>query len=308
MTLSKCDNEGEVSGEAYAGGIAGRAEAPADILIDESENKGAVYGGTSGGVIGAADAGVKISRCANYAAVSGGQSGGIAGTNSGLISRSRNLGETRAEEEGGGIAGMNVNQTEAYAIITACYNDGKTSGAAAGGITGVNRARVINCYNTGAAETSGGNSGVAGGVAGDNTGEIICVYSAGATSGGGVTGGVVGRNRGRCDTAFWLGNIGVEGVGTRVTGDSFIRSTRLTDKELSGQELITLTGGYELLVKIMNDNDPEANGGAWVYSYFTLSTEPARIAGNGVKRGNVISNGDLENAYIYPQLRELIRQ
>ncbi|MBI4857292.1 MAG: hypothetical protein HY818_11200 [Acetobacterium woodii] len=86
----------------------------------------------------------------------------------------------------GGVVGMNKG------TISNCYNTGyntgTVSGSFIGGVTGLNYGSISNCYNTG---TVSGNARV-GGVTGTNLGIISNCYNTGAVSGNSDVGGVVG--------------------------------------------------------------------------------------------------------------------
>ena len=87
----------------------------------------------------------------------------------------------------GGVVGLNRGSVEN------CYNTGEVSGNSVGGVVGYNGGTVENCYNTG--NISGNTSG---GVVGYNHsgGSVTNSYNTGSVSGNNYVGGVVGGNSG----------------------------------------------------------------------------------------------------------------
>ena len=118
----------------------------------------------------------------------------------------------------GGVAGVNKGK------ITNCFNAGALSGSGdVGGVVGsiYTGAEVTNCYNTG--NVSGADMYV-GGVAGDNKGTITNCYNAGAVSGSDDVGGVAGTNGGAIKNCYYnkelnvVKAIGYGSAGTNVMG------------------------------------------------------------------------------------------
>lgn len=99
----------------------------------------------------------------------------------------------------GGVVGLN------RGTVTNCYNTGRVAGYAtglyAGGVVSYNNGTVTNCYNTGT--VSGGD--YIGGVVGANysTGKVADCYDTGTVSGDRHIGGVVGYNSGSVTNSYY---------------------------------------------------------------------------------------------------------
>ena len=126
---------GAVSADDYAGGIAGWNGGS----ISNCYNTGTVSGSDVGGIAGYNNRG-SISNCYNTGTVSSSSSsaGGIARANYGWISNCYNIGAV----SGGGIAGYNDDDGS----ISNCYNTGAVFGLDAGGIARDNDGSISNCY------------------------------------------------------------------------------------------------------------------------------------------------------------------
>ena len=149
--LNECISEGEVSGGAATGGIAGSMAG----AIEKCINNGPVAGKSSpsaahgvGGIAGNL-AGV-VSDSLNRGKINsvGLFAGGISGVLTGTVSRSGNIGSIIADRAFGGIAGNNEG------TVIHSYNRGNITvptGISAGGITGRNRTSAVvkYCYNYG---------------------------------------------------------------------------------------------------------------------------------------------------------------
>ncbi len=123
-------------------------------------------------------------------------SGVVTDINFGLIDNVSVInGVVVADSSAGGIA--NVNE----GIISSCYNSSEikfigTSSSANvfGGITAINRGKIIASYNVGTIFAESREESETGGIAGSNNGEIIASYNSGEINSFSFAGGIVGRN------------------------------------------------------------------------------------------------------------------
>lgn len=144
--------KGSVSGNRYAGGIAGYNAGK----ITDCENEAEIRGGTYvGGIVGSNSGTVK--NCYNGSSVTGTEYvGGIVGDNTGVISSDINVGKVAASSYLGGVAGRSSGNK---ATLTSCVNAGELSAATAakyvGGVVGDTSATIKNCYNYASVSASG---------------------------------------------------------------------------------------------------------------------------------------------------------
>ena len=156
----------------------------------------------------------------------------------------------------GGITGYNQGST-----ISECYNTGNVSSsvfseylgrytsAETGGIAGISRGTIRNCYNIGSVFS---NTGDVGGIAGENqSGGTICdCYNTGSTTGPGFyIAGIAGRNGdGKAVRNCYYLNIISQGV----TGDDFTTSCSM---EQIKQESTFIDFNFDLVWTMIGNKD-----------------------------------------------------
>ena len=156
----------------------------------------------------------------------------------------------------GGITGYNQGST-----ISECYNTGNVSSsvfseylgrytsAETGGIAGISRGTIRNCYNIGSVFS---NTGDVGGIAGENqSGGTICdCYNTGSTTGPGFyIAGIAGRNGdGKAVRNCYYLNIISQGV----TGDDFTTSCSM---EQMKQESTFIDFNFDLVWTMIGNKD-----------------------------------------------------
>lgn len=189
-TIENCRNTGSInvtcsSSDIGIGGIVGKTS---NGTVKTCENTGKVtvdHCTGTGGIVGYAVIGSKVSNCRNSGSIDGNESktGGIVGENYGSIFRCYNTGAVTGDGATGGIAGRNVSENSGSgSTVENCYNIGDVSGSGdVGGVVGHNNnsnvytSTVKNCYNTGAVIS--GNSSNVGGVVGQiATGDVSDCY------------------------------------------------------------------------------------------------------------------------------------
>ena len=174
------------SSDIGIGGIVGQTS---NGTVKTCENTGNVtvdHCTGTGGIVGYAVRGSKVSNCRNSGSIDGNESktGGIVGENYGAVLKCYNTGDVCSDGTAGGITGRNVSDSNAPGSVENCYNTGAVSGSGdVGGIVGYNNndpysgnvSTVKNCYNTGAVIS--GNSSNVGGVVGQiATGDVSDCY------------------------------------------------------------------------------------------------------------------------------------
>ena len=190
-TIENCHNTGSIdvtcsSSDIGIGGIVGQTS---NGTVKTCENTGNVtvdHCTGTGGIVGYAVRGSKVSNCRNSGSIDGNESktGGIVGENYGAVLKCYNTGDVCSDGTAGGITGRNVSDSNAPGSVENCYNTGAVSGSGdVGGIVGYNNndpysgnvSTVKNCYNTGAVIS--GNSSNVGGVVGQiATGDVSDCY------------------------------------------------------------------------------------------------------------------------------------
>ena len=190
-TIKNCCNTGSIdvtcsSSDIGIGGIVGQTS---NGTVKTCENTGNVtvdHCTGTGGIVGYAVRGSKVSNCRNSGSIDGNESktGGIVGENNGAVLKCYNTGDVCSDGTAGGITGRNVSDSNAPGSVENCYNTGAVSGSGdVGGIVGYNNndpysgnvSTVKNCYNTGAVIS--GNSSNVGGVVGQiATGDVSDCY------------------------------------------------------------------------------------------------------------------------------------
>ena len=189
-TIENCRNTGSInvtcsSSEIGIGGIVGQTS---NGTVKTCENTGKVtvdHCTGTGGIVGYAVGGSKVSNCRNSGSIDGNESktGGIVGENYGAVLKCYNTGDVRSDGTAGGIAGRNVSENSGSgSTVENCYNIGDVSGSGdVGGVVGHNNnsnvytSTVKNCYNTGAV-ISGNSSNVGGVVGRIETGDVSDCY------------------------------------------------------------------------------------------------------------------------------------
>ena len=190
-TIENCCNTGSIdvtcsSSDISIGGIVG---VTSNGTVKTCENTGNVtvdhYCTGTGGIVGYAVRGSKVSNCRNSGSIDGNESktGGIVGENYGAVLKCYNTGDVCSDGTAGGIAGRNDSENGGSgSTVENCYNIGDVSGSGdVGGVVGHNNnsnyyiSTVKNCYNTGAVIS--GNSSNVGGVVGQiATGDVSDCY------------------------------------------------------------------------------------------------------------------------------------
>ncbi|HML37367.1 MAG TPA: S-layer homology domain-containing protein [Bacillota bacterium] len=310
--LLYCQNEGKVTGEDTAGGIAGTiAEGTAEKCVNSGEVRGS---GVNGGIAGTLDSkAAAVTDCINDGDVEGNGAGGIAGINRGKISYGYNSGAVDAKQDGGGIAAHQSGD----GVISKSYNEGAvSSNDTAGGIAGENNAYIENSYNAGKVK----GDRLSGGIAGLNAGTAENIYNAGKVRGDTTAGSLAGRNSGYLTNAYWLDTTADSGAGLEDNKNHEKDVRKVTDEELSGQRKVSATSGYAMLIDLMNSNNatpsdknPEA---VWEYTYKILVPAPSNntVVSDGGSivppltmpstdnTGNTIDPSDLKTEYLYPRI------
>lgn len=197
-SINNCYNEGNIiNGNDNIGGIAGLGQTT--LTITECNNTGEISGDTNVGGITGKSYGGNIDKCYNTGKISGKyQISGIVGVLSGMVSNCYNTGKINGGDSptGGIIAngGKAIN----------CYNTGEISGNNnVGGIMGYGTT-ATNCYNSGII-VSNGNYSPTGGIIGQGSEAINC-YNKGDVTGDNVSGGIIGSGT-TTTNCYNIGNI-----------------------------------------------------------------------------------------------------
>ena len=192
-TIENCRNTGSInvtcsSSDIGIGGIVGKTS---NGTVKTCENTGNVtvdhYCTGTGGIVGYAVGGSKVSNCRNSGSIDGNKSktGGIVGENYGAVLKCYNTGDVCSDGTAGGIAGRNVSENGGSgSTVENCYNIGDVTGAVSGsgdvgGIVGYNNnsenfdSKIKNCYNTGKVTGTGNLGGAVGQIA---TGDVSDCY------------------------------------------------------------------------------------------------------------------------------------
>ena len=192
-TIVDCHNTGSIDvtcsrSDISIGGIVGVTN---NGTVKTCENTGNVtvdhYCTGTGGIVGYAVGGSKVSNCRNSGSIDGNKSktGGIVGENYGAVLKCYNTGDVRSDGTAGGIAGRNVSENSGSgSTVENCYNIGDVTGAVSGsgdvgGIVGYNNnsenfdSKIKNCYNTGKVTGTGNLGGAVGQIA---TGDVSDCY------------------------------------------------------------------------------------------------------------------------------------
>ena len=192
-TIENCRNTGSInvtcsSSDIGIGGIVGKTS---NGTVKTCENTGNVtvdhYCTGTGGIVGYAVGGSKVSNCRNSGSIDGNKSktGGIVGENYGAVLKCYNTGDVCSDGTAGGIAGRNVSENSGSgSTVENCYNIGDVTGAVSGsgdvgGVVGHNNnsekyvSKIKNCYNTGKVTGTGNLGGAVGRI---ETGDVSDCY------------------------------------------------------------------------------------------------------------------------------------
>ena len=190
-TIENCHNTGSInvtcSSAGSMTGIGGIVGLTNNGTVENCENTGnvTVKGNAdgTGGIVGYALGGSKVSNCRNSGSIDGNKSktGGIVGENYGAVLKCYNTGDVRSDGTAGGIAGRNVSENSGSgSTVENCYNIGDVSGSGdVGGIVGYNNnsenfdSKIKNCYNTGKVTGTGYLGGAVGRI---ETGDVSDCY------------------------------------------------------------------------------------------------------------------------------------
>ncbi len=251
--LQDSGNYGSVEGQkGNTGGIVGFVEGSnASITLHQSINEGSVKStGVSGGIAGYIKGSKStVNQCVNSGEVEGANAGGIVGANEATIQLSKNEGTVDGSNLIGGIIGF---QQEEKAKVIKCFNAGvigKNSKAGnAGGIAGESSTLINNSYNTGRVY----GSGAAGGITGKNIGRILSSYNSGRISEDGENGSLSGRNLGSLSGCFWLADTAAKNVGLNQNTYGIKDVYMVTEEQLSGEKTVRTTSGEEQVLDLLN--------------------------------------------------------
>lgn len=187
-TIENCHNTGSINvtcsnSDIGIGGIVGQTS---NGTVKTCENTGNVtvdHCTGTGGIVGYAVRGSKVSNCRNSGSIDGNESktGGIVGENYGAVLKCYNTGDVCSDGTAGGIAGRNVSENSGSgSTVENCYNIGDVSGSDdVGGIVGYNNnsakfdSKIKNCYNTGKVTGTGNLGGAVGRI---ETGDVSDCY------------------------------------------------------------------------------------------------------------------------------------
>lgn len=268
-TITNCNNSGDICGASTVGGIVG---CNYNGVVSNCNNSGTVSSKSDsesdyyiGGIVGYnrydyinTNYGT-INNCRNEGTVSASNIkyiGGIAGYNSTIITNSVNLGPVKGKQYVGGIAGSNTTR----ASISCSFNNGSVESAAdySGGIVGINKSTVDNCYNT--AKVTGGTTYV-GGVAGYNFfGDITNSYNIGSISGSSSVGGLVGEDYGDITNCYRLENCVTQ-------GEDCYEGTEKSSGEMQASGFVTTLNVEQSPAPWEADSEPYINNGYPILSW-----------------------------------------
>ena len=153
--LQNCSNSSTVIGnDDNIGGVCGYNYG----TVRDCKNTGSVSGyATIGGVCGYNEKGGTIVNCFNEGTVRGTRNnvGGVCGYNDGTIKSCYNTASVSGRYDVGGVCGNNY--SSGTSTITNCFNKGTVSGTGyyVGGVCGINRNGITNCYYLSGTATGG---------------------------------------------------------------------------------------------------------------------------------------------------------
>ena len=191
IIISSCTNSGTVSGGNKVGGITAINHSNANTSITNCHNTGSISGENDGigGIIGYANANIKIEVATNTGEVKAGRfSGGIIGYTSGnekltdtyILTEASNTANVSGTSSAGGIIGLAADFN-----ITDVHNSGYVAcTATAGGIAGsMTRVKISDSLNTAAIHGEEFAGGIAGNLQGKNHVDSVSAGYAPITTG-----------------------------------------------------------------------------------------------------------------------------
>jgi len=207
--------DADVTGELYAGGLAGHNRGS----LSNCHSTGNVAGDTYvGGLVG--ENGGTVSNSYSTATVSGSfEVGGLIGQNHGTVSKSYSNGSVTGEEYVGGLVGWNHEGT-----VGNSYSSARVDGdSLVGGLVGQNRAVVSNCYSNG------------------------------NVTGMEDVGGIVGRNyQGTVSNSFWDTETSGQATSAGGTGENTTQMMNITTFSGAGWSIIAVALNETNLAYIWN--------------------------------------------------------
>ncbi len=159
----------------------------------------------------------------------------------------------------GGVVGVNKG------TITNCYNTCSVNGDCIGGVAGVNNGTITNCYNMGS--ISGDQVG---GVVGSNSGTITNCYNTSDMSLGGVrTGGVAAINHNAITSCYYDETVGISFLGAADSKDDGTNYCGLTTDMMKGTAGLegSLLYYFNDTVNWKADTEPYINSGYPILSW-----------------------------------------
>ena len=270
-TIENCCNTGSIGvtcsrSDIAIGGIVGKTS---NGTVKTCENTGNVtvdHCTGTGGIVGYAVGGSKVSNCRNSGSIDGNKSktGGIVGENYGAVLKCYNTGDVRSDGTTGGIAGRNVSENGGSgSTVENCYNIGDVSGSGdVGGIVGYNNnsenfdSKIKNCYNTGKVTGTGNLGGAVGQIA---TGDVSDCYYLGQEGLPGIGSGTATNVVSKAAEQFASGEVAwllqrwqneqdeqdEQVWGQQLTGESVDPHPVLTDEEDLSVLQVTFKDGAE---------------------------------------------------------------
>ena len=275
-TIENCCNTGSINvtcsnSDIGIGGIVGKTS---NGTVKTCENTGNVtvdhYCAGTGGIVGYAVRGSKVSNCRNSSSIDGNKSktGGIVGENYGAVLKCYNTGDVCSDGTAGGIAGRNVSENGGSgSTVENCYNIGDVTGAVSGsgdvgGIVGYNNnsenfdSKIKNCYNTGKVTGTGNLGGAVGQIA---TGDVSDCYYLGQEGLPGIGSGTATNVVSKAAEQFASGEVAwllqrwqneqdeqdEQVWGQQLTGESVDPHPVLTDEEDLSVLQVTFKDGAE---------------------------------------------------------------
>ena len=249
-------SNGYIKGLDYVSGIVARNNTSGKIIncVNKVEVNN-ITGNYSGGIV--SDNRGLIENCENnsyldFRAIAGGISGG--NSSSGLIKNCKNTHEILLRDFTiGGIVGQNEGTVEECYNIGNILPDTNYARYGKGGIVGTNNGDIKKCYNLANVQGNSSNWNVGGisGVNGSN-GNIEFSYNIGNISGRTSIGGIVGANEGKTRYCYTIENIEMTGSNTGTLDNCL----KLTEKQMKGQEKITLEDGTMIsFIELLNKEE-----------------------------------------------------
>ena len=270
-TIENCRNTGSIGvtcsrSDIAIGGIVGKTSNGTVKTCENTCNVTVDHCTGTGGIVGYAVGGSKVSNCRNSGSIDGNKSktGGIVGENYGAVLKCYNTGDVRSDGTTGGIAGRNVSENGGSgSTVENCYNIGDVSGSGdVGGIVGYNNnsenfdSKIKNCYNTGKVTGTGNLGGAVGQIA---TGDVSDCYYLGQEGLPGIGSGTATNVVSKAAEQFASGEVAwllqrwqneqdeqdEQVWGQQLTGESVDPHPVLTDEEDLSVLQVTFKDGAE---------------------------------------------------------------